>query len=184
MKTKFLFLIAVLLMACNTDYTPKPKAFIKLNFPEKVYEKLDVDCPFIFEFPVYSKLLKKKNSCSMDLTFPMQNGVLYISYFPLDDNLMSHTEQSRKLAYKHNVIAEGIREQLYINDSLNVYGVLFDYEGVTATAAQFYLTDSVSHFFRGALYFNTEVSDSILPINLFLKYDIKHLIETFHWKDK
>ena len=79
-------------MACNTDYTPKPKAFIKLDFPEKVYEKLDADFPFIFEFPVYSKLLKKENSCSMDLTFPMQNGVLYISYFTLDDNLMSHSE--------------------------------------------------------------------------------------------
>ena len=48
-------------MACNTDYTPKPKAFIKLDFPEKVYEKLNVDCPFIFEFPVYSKLFKKEN---------------------------------------------------------------------------------------------------------------------------
>ena len=48
----------------------------------------------------------------------------------------------------------------------------------------FILTDSVSHFFRGALYFNTEINDSILPINNFLKYDIKHLIETFHWKDK
>ena len=169
-------------MSCNTDYTPKPKAFIKLDFPEKVYEKLNVDCPFIFEFPVYSKLLKKENSCSVDLTFPMQNGVLYISYFPLDDNLMSHTQQSRKLAYKHNVIAEGIREQLYINDSLNVYGVLFDYEGITATVAQFYLTDSVNHFFRGALYFNTEVNDSIAPLSNFLKKDIKYLIESFRWK--
>ena len=184
MKTKFLFFIAVLLMACNTDYTPKPKAFIKLDFPEKAYKKLDTNCPFSFELPVYSQLLKKENSCSMDLVFPMQNGVLYISYFALNDNLMSHTEQSKKLAYKHNVIADRITEQLYINDSLNVYGVLFDYEGITATASQFYLTDSVNHFFRGALYFNAEVSDSILPINLFLKYDIKNLIETFHWKDK
>ena len=133
---------------------------------------------------MYSQPLKKENSCSMDLIFPMQNGVLYISYFILNDNLMSHTQQSRKLAYKHNVIANGITEQLYINDSLNVYGVLYDYQGMTATSAQFYLTDSVNHFFRGALYFNAEISDSILPMNLFLKYDIKYLIETFHWKDK
>ena len=92
-------------MACNTDYTPKPKAFVKLDFPEKVYEKLNVDCPFIFELPVYSQILKKENSCSVDLDFPMQKAVLYISYFPLNNNLMSHIEQSRKLAYKHNVIA-------------------------------------------------------------------------------
>ena len=79
-------------------------------------------------------------------------------------------------------MADGISEQIYLNDSLKVYGVLYDYAGVTATAAQFFLTDSINHFFRGALYFNTEVSDSILPINNFLKRDIKHLIETFRWK--
>ena len=184
MQTKFLFFIMVLLMACSTDYTPKPKGFIKLDFPEKLYEKLDLDCPFVFEFPIYSQLLKKENSCSMDISFPLQGGILYISYFSLSDNLTSHTQQARKLAYKHNVIANGITEQLYINDSLNIYGVFYDYDGMTATAAQFYLTDSTHHFFRGALYFNTEISDSILPINLFLKYDIKYLIETFRWKGK
>tara|TARA_B110000908_G_C10005308_1_gene336017 strand:- start:44 stop:598 length:555 start_codon:yes stop_codon:yes gene_type:complete len=184
MKIKFLFFIALLLMACNADYTPKPKAFIKFKFPDKVYENLDADCPFYFEVPVYSKLDKKENSCLMDLAFPKQKGILYISYFSLDNNLESHIQQSRKLAYKHNVMVDAIREQQYVNDSLKVYGMLYDYEGISATATQFYLTDSVHHFFRGALYFNTEVSDSILPINLFLKYDIKHLIETFHWKDK
>ena len=180
MKTKFFFYIVVVLIACNTDYTPKPTAFIKLDFPEKAYERLDIDCPFIFEFPVYSKLLKKENSCSMDLTFPMQNGVLYVSYFPLDDNLMNHTQQSRKLAHKHKIIANG----LIRNDSLTTYGMFYDYDQTSATSAQFYLTDSVNHFFRGALYFNTEVCDSILPINNFLKEDILHLIETFRWKDK
>jgi gliding motility-associated lipoprotein GldD len=118
------------------------------------------------------------------LEFPKQNGILYISYFALENNLKEHIHQSKKLAYKHNVIADAIREQQYVNDSLKVYGMLCDYEGISATATQFYLTDSINHFFRGALYFNTEVNDSILPINLFLKYDIKHLIETFHWKDK
>jgi gliding motility-associated lipoprotein GldD len=109
---------------------------------------------------------------------------LYLSYFALENNLNEHAEQSQKLAYKHNAIANAITEQFYVNDSLKVYGVLYDYDGMSATAIQFYLTDSVSHFFRGALYFNTEINDSILPINNFLKYDIKHLIETFHWKDK
>jgi gliding motility-associated lipoprotein GldD len=98
--------------------------------------------------------------------------------------LNAHVEQSQKFASKHNVIADAITEQFYVNDSLKVYGVLYDYVGMSATATQFYLTDSMNHFFRGALYFNTEINDSILPINNFLKYDIKHLIETFHWKDK
>ena len=184
MKTKLLFFVAVLFVACSADYTPKPKAFIKLDFPDKKYEKLDADCPFVFELPIYSQLNKNENSCLIDVSFPHQKGVLYLSYFALDNNLKEHTLQSQKLAYKHNVVVDAIREQQYVNDSLNVYGVLYEYDGISATSTQFYLTDSVNHFFRGALYFNTEVNDSILPINLFLKYDIKHLIETFHWKDK
>ena len=185
MNAKFLFLISVLfLMACDSEYTPKPKAYIKFNFPEKQYEQIEGDCPFSFEIPLYSELNSQENSCFINLNFPQLNGMLYISYFELNNNLEEHALQSSKLAYKHNVIADGISERVFVNDSLKVYGILYDYKGETATAAQFYLTDSVNHFFRGALYFNTEVNDSILPINLFLKHDIKHLIETFHWKDK
>ena len=184
MKHRILLLTLIMFVSCTDDYTPKPRAFSKLEFPKKEYHIIESKCPFSFELANYSVLIPIKKNCLFDIDFPELNGKLHITYLPLKNNLYEHTEQSRKLAYKHNVIADGITEQLYINDSLNVYGVLYDYEGMTATAAQFYLTDSVNHFFRGALYFNTEVSDSILPINLFLKYDIKHLIETFHWKDK
>ena len=184
MRIKRLLIFSLLLLACNSNYTPKPKAYIKFDFPKKEYEKIVINCPFDFEFPTYSQLKKKNDNCLIDIVFPNQNGVLYLSYFALENNLDEHTEQSQKLAYKHNVLADAITEQFYVNDSLKVYGLLYDYDGESATATQFYLTDSVNHFFRGALYFNTEINDSILPINNFLKYDIKHLIETFHWKDK
>ena len=183
MKSNLLLFLSVLLLSCNTDYTPKPKALIKIDFPKKEYEKIAINCPFYFELPLYGKLMKN-DDCLIDIVFANQNGVLYLSYFALEDNLNEHTKQSQNLAYKHNIIADAITEQFYVNDSLKVYGLLYDYDGMSATATQFYLTDSVNHFFRGALYFNTEINDSILPINNFLKYDIKHLIETFRWKDK
>ncbi len=173
-----------MLVSCAADYTPKPRAFFKLEFPKKEYYIIQSQCPFSFELANYSVLIAKKNNCLFDIDFPELNGKLYITYLPLKNNLHEHVEQSKKLAYKHNIVADGITEQLYVNDSENVYGVLYDYEEMTATATQFFLTDSINHFFRGALYFNTEVCDSILPINNFLKQDIKHLIETFRWKDK
>ena len=80
-------------------------------------------------------------------------------------------------------MADAITEQVYINKEFNVYGVLYDYKGMTATSTQFVLTDSSSHFFRGALYFNTEINDSILPLNVFLKEDVKRLIESFRWRN-
>ena len=100
----------------------------------------------------------------------------------MNGNLNQHIEQSRSLAYKHNNQADIISEQLYINKDRNVYGMLYDYEGITATSSQFYLTDSVKHFFRGSFYFDTEINDSIVPINNFVKEDIKYLIESFSWK--
>ena len=167
-------------MACNTDYTPKPKAFIKLDFPEKVYEKLDVSCSFIFEFPVYSQPLKKEDNCSMELSFPLQDGVLHMSYYPIKNDVLELIDDSRKRTYHHNLVGEGSIS----NSSLDAHGMFYDFGQGSAKAAQFYLTDSVNHFFFGALYFKTEVCDSILPINIFLKNDILHLIKTFRWKDK
>ena len=183
MSYKVLFLVLALFVSCAEDYTPKPRAFMKLKFPEKQYHTIEVQCPFSFEIANYSVVVPVNNDCLFDVDFPKLKGKLHITYLPLNNNLYQHTEQSRKLAYKHHVMADGISEQLFFNDSLNVYGMLYDYTGVTATAAQFFLTDSINHFFRGALYFNTEVTDSLLPINNFLKRDIKHLIETFQWKD-
>ena len=179
-----ILLFIILLLGCNSNYTPKPKGYVKFDFPEKEYEKLKNDYPFGFEFPIYSRLKRQDNSYFINLDFAHQNAVLYMSYFSLDNNLEEHLKQSERLAYKHNVIADRITEQLYINDSLNVYGILYDYEGETAVASQFYLTDSLKHFFRGSLYFNTGVKDSILPVNNILKYDVKHLIETLYSRDK
>lgn len=169
------------LFSCSESYTPKPRGFFKLSLPAKDYEAITVDCNFYFEKPVYSILEEIGKDCFFNLRFPDQDGVLHITYLPLKSNLLEHIEESRRLALKHNVMADAISESVYINDEYRVYGLLYDYEGVTASAAQFYLTDSINHFFRGALYFNTEVTDSLLPINNFLKADIRYLIESFRW---
>ncbi len=177
-----LILFFVLLISCDSTYTPKPRALFKLELPNKVYKKIITNCPFSFDIPTYAHIINKKDYCFFDIIFPAQSAKIHITYFPLINDLYAHTEESRRLAYKHNVIADGITEQLYVNDSLNVYAILYDYVGVTATSIQFSLTDSVNHFFRGALYFNSEINDSILPVNNFLKEDVRYIIESFSWK--
>ena len=181
MKNRLIFCL-VLLISCNSNYTPKPRALFKLELPNKTYKKIITPCPFSFDIPTYSHVISKKGFCFFDIIFPDQSAKIHITYFPLSNDLYAHTEESRRLAYKHNVIADGITEQLYVNDSLNVYAILYDYIGVTATSIQFSLTDSVNHFFRGALYFNSEINDSITPVNNFLKEDVRHIIESFSWK--
>lgn len=181
MISRTLFFLIICLFSCADNYTPKPRGFFKLELPSKEYIEINVPCDFIFEKPIYSVLKEVDQSCFYNLEFPEQGGILHITYLPLKNNLSDHIEESRSLAYKHNMRADAISESVYINTERQVFGLLYDYDGVTATATQFYLTDSVNHFFRGALYFNTEVVDSLMPINNFIKEDIKHIIESFRW---
>ena len=65
----------------------------------------------------------------------------------------------------------------------SVYGSLFMLDGESASPLQFMLTDSVSHFFRGALYYDCiPNADSLAPVTRYLKQDIVELIQSFEWK--
>jgi gliding motility-associated lipoprotein GldD len=65
----------------------------------------------------------------------------------------------------------------------NISGIFFHLTGNVATANQFFLSDTLHHFLRGALYFDaTPNEDSLGPVNAFLKEDMFHLINTLKWK--
>jgi len=79
-------------------------------------------------------------------------------------------------------VATGINDSV-IRTPNGVEGIYFSLGGNTATANQFFLTDSVKHFLRGALYFNAAPNaDSLGVVNDFLKKDLQHLINTLKWK--
>ncbi len=182
MNRLVLILICLILISCRENYTPKPRGFFKISFPEKEFQQFINKCPFTFKFPKYSSIESLEKDCFLNLNFPDYSSTLHISYFPIDNNLIRHSEESRTLAYKHSIKANSISEQLFVDQENKVFGIVYKYNGKTATALQFYLTDSIDHFFRGALYFNTEINDSIIPISNFLQDDIKLLIESFRWK--
>ena len=84
-----------------------------------------------------------------------------------------------------NVVAHAIPERAYTNEEAQVYGLTFDFAGNTATTMQFVLTDSVHHFFRGAVYFSAVPNeDSIAPVAAFVREDMLTLIESFRWREK
>jgi gliding motility-associated lipoprotein GldD len=94
--------------------------------------------------------------CWINIDFPEFRGRLHISYKRVDDNLVELMEDTRKLAFRHTVKADAIDERMFINEKDKVYGVMYELKGNTASAIQFFLTDSSSHFFRAALYFNVQ----------------------------
>jgi gliding motility-associated lipoprotein GldD len=182
MNKLWILLALIALIGCQNDYTPKPNGFARIDFPKKEIIKSNLNCPFEFKIPKYLNVINKKEHCWLDLYFEDFDANIHISYKKINNNIDKYIEQSRDLAYKHSRVAEAIKEQAFVNDSLNVYGLVYTYEGATASGIQFYLTDSTNHFVRAALYFNTAQNDSIIPINNFVTDDVYRIIESWKWK--
>ncbi len=178
-------LVAIFLISCSSnDSVPRPKGYFRIDTPEKSYKLYDDVCPFTFEIPTYSFMVKEKEEfCWLDIYFPQNEATIYLTYKEVHNDLNKHMEDSREFVYKHTVKADAIEETIYENDSLGVYGMLYNLKGNTASSVQFYLTDSTDHFLRGSLYFNVAPNkDSLAPVIDFIRDDIVHLMESFEWK--
>jgi gliding motility-associated lipoprotein GldD len=194
MKHKYcLCLVFAFLFSCNNTQTPKPRGFFRIDFPHKEYRFTNINVPYKFSVPVYSSITpdpdnpEKKNW--INVTIPQNKAEVHISYYNLRENnncnelfLYKLMEETRTLAYKHSVKANAIKEQLFINKEKKVYGTVYKIEGNAASPFQFFLTDSINHFIRGALYIRaTPDIDSLKPVIDFLEKDIIRLIETTTW---
>jgi gliding motility-associated lipoprotein GldD len=108
---------------------------------------------------------------------------LHLTYTALNSDLAKHIEESRRLAMKHIGKASKIDELLIERPSDRVYGILYDFQGETASDFQFFLTDSTDHFLRGALYFNVSPNkDSLAPVIEYVERDIRHLVGGLRWR--
>ncbi|MBL0152263.1 MAG: hypothetical protein IPP93_01775 [Chitinophagaceae bacterium] len=193
-KGLILLTTVFILFACNHDYTSgKRKGFFKIDFPQKAYQVFDQPgYPYTFEYPVYATVNKdstffdvKAGDWWINIDVPKLNGRIYISYKTIvnRNSFDSLVNDSYKMAYKqHSDISTKIADSLMVTPN-NAEGIYFSLGGNTATANQFFLTDSTKHFLRGALYFNsTPNEDSIGIVNDFVKLDLLHLINTLKWR--
>lgn len=185
-------LLWILITSCNSGYTIKQKGYYKIDFPRREYRLFDKPgYPYTFEYPVYGTVAqdtsffedKPENPFWVNIDFPQFNGKIYISYKDVrKNNFDKLINDAFNLTYKHSTKATGISDSL-MQTPQGVSGVFFKVGGNAATANQFFVTDSVNHFLRGALYFDaTPNEDSLAIVNDFLQTDMKHLINTLQWK--
>ncbi|HEY0261946.1 MAG TPA: gliding motility lipoprotein GldD [Chitinophagales bacterium] len=186
--TLFAAFFLVFLSACNGDYSPKPKAYPRVVYPEKKYETyVSPDCPFEFEKPVYAKIARdssNNNPCWINVEFPDFNGTINLTYKAITpkDNLPKLIEDAHKMSFKHAKKANYIDEVLIENKN-GVGGILYNVGGDAASNIQFFLTDTTHHFIRGALYFNNEPNtDSMAPVINFVRADLDSFLASFKWK--
>ena len=178
-------IMAMSFAGCKKSYTPKPRSYFGIDFPEKQYQPYISDCQYGFEVPVYATVIpfRGKEPCWINIDFPAYKGTIHITYKKLNNDLNQHVEDIHTLAYKHIIKADDIIEQPFAFPERKVYGMIYDIKGNTASSMSFFATDSSDHFLSGALYFRVIPNkDSLAPVISFFSADVKHLIETIYWK--
>lgn len=179
-----------LLSSCNNEYKPKPKAQLRLEYPEATYKRVAPNVPFSFDKNTFSnditsiKVDTRNNIVGVDLEYPQLKGTIYLTYKSVtEDNLIALIKDAQNLTQKHTMKADEIVEQPFINDDKRVFGMFYEVGGNAASQSQFYATDSTNHFISGSLYFYAKPNyDSIYPAAAYLKKDIKRIMESLEWR--
>ena len=205
--------LCLLVSSCNSTYTSKKTGYFKIDFPERKYVQFEKEgFPYTFEYPAYAQVIKDstyfdsnpENPWWINLDFPQFGGRIFLSYKIIGGKAMYKVKQANgaykdsigtnvfdkmvndafNLTNKNESIASSIKDSL-VHTPNGVSGVFFRVGGNAATAKQFFLSDTIKNFIRGALYFDvTPNVDSLRPVQDFLQADIDHLINTFKWTNK
>ncbi len=195
MKSKHLILLffPCVIAACNSDYIIKPRGYFKIELPKKNYQSFDkTGYPYSFEYPTYGTVMKDslffekktENPYWINIDFPQFRSRIHISYKNIGkNNFDSLVNDAFTMSYKQHTYKASAIEPKPFTTPNGIEGIFFTLRGNTATANQFFVTDTTKHFLRGALYFEaTPNEDSLRPVNEFLKKDLEHLINTIRWK--
>jgi gliding motility-associated lipoprotein GldD len=187
--------LAGIIPGCKEVPVPKPRGHFRIDMPQHKYASFNGmttennKVPFSFEYPVYGNLSfdeEYENERGwFNIEFPDYKARLYMTYKNINHDFDELMEQTYKMNVKNHISKADAISEKYFNDEENrIFGTLYDLKGNTATAVQFYLTDSTRHFLRGSLYFAAEPdADSLEPVIGYFREDIIHLIETLRWKE-
>ncbi len=170
------------LTACSGGETiPKPKAQLRLEYPQAVYQKVDLE-----HFSIEKSNLAKIEHISdkkINLVYPAMKAKIYLTYNSIDNNLEGLLRDAEKFTYEHTVKADEIITRDYINEKKRVFASINKVTGNAASQIQFHATDSIKHFLDGSLYFYAQPNyDSIMPAVKYLKKDVMHLVESLRWR--
>lgn len=188
-KKVYLGLLMVVMMACGTPPTPRPYAYYRITVPDTAYVPFDAQYPrYPYTFALSQNAVVQPRTDAeepywINLYYPSLDATIHCSYKPVNHNLRELTNDALEFVYRNASFASSIPERDYMHPEAQVYGVLFDLEGNTASSCQFFVTDSTKNFFRASVYCNCPPNaDSLAPVYEYLRKDVIRMVESFEWK--
>jgi gliding motility-associated lipoprotein GldD len=191
---RLLFLCSFMLIlagsvACESEYMPKPVGYNRIDLPEHSYQPLPDSFPYSFEYSKHAKLLNDTSWMAerywIQIHYPELNGTVQITYKPVKQSealLKEYITDAWTLTSKHQIKAYAIDESILTTRNNNI-AVVAELQGEVPSQFQYFITDSTTHFLRGALYFPIATkNDSLAPVIEYIKKDIVHMLETNRFK--
>src|SRR5690606_25348375 len=137
-KFSYLFLL-VLIWSCGDHLVPKPKAHLRLEYPEANYVEANVEAPFSFERNELATKISTKpiasatESYEVTIDYPLLKGRMYLTYQSAEnnqDNLTMLLKDDLTYATEQINNAHEIRPpQEYVDEISKVYGVYTEVRG-------------------------------------------------------
>ena len=185
--------IVVVTAACSSspDYVPKPKGYNRIDLPPHQYTSLNGEYPYQFEHSVHAVIrpdtFARAEPYWIYVYYPELRANVQLTYKSVNESPKKFQElinDAYKLASKHQIKAEAI-EEMVMKTANGKTANLFQLEGEVPSQFQFYVTDTTTHFFRGALYLPTATkNDSLAPVIEYVKEDMVHMINTLKWQEE
>lgn len=115
-KTFTLYSIAFLGMllalgSCKKETTPKPNAYLALNYPKQEYKSHENSYHhFTFDLNKTASV-KELKSTAFEVHYPEMKATIFMNYKTVDHNLDALLKDAQKLTYEHFIKADEIIEQ-------------------------------------------------------------------------
>ena len=177
-----LLIIFLILIGCEEFYLPKQKAYLAHQFSLPKYQMISSKCGYSFSMNSNSKISFDSN-CNAIINYDFLKADIFISNIKIKNNLeLIRYDFNQKISDNSSLVSS-INTSEFNNIDKNVFALYYSFIGNAPSNIQFYITDSISNFLTGSLYFNSKPNyDSLLPSISYVKNDIKKIIETFQWK--
>ena len=192
---KYFSLLLVIFIATSCNHTgnddvyyQKPKGYQRIDLPEHRYQVMNEKLPYSFEYST-SAVIRPDKSPEAEpnwiiVDYPKLNAMIQFTYKPLHGDLKkldAHVRDAYKLASKHQIRATSQKENI-VNFKNGRQAVVIEIEGEVPSHYQFYTTDTLNHYLRGAVYLKeATLNDSLQPVVDYLKTDARHILETIKW---
>jgi gliding motility-associated lipoprotein GldD len=176
-------------MSCTARYTPKPRGYPRLEPAAAEYAPLrHAALPFSFNVSTLATVETPPSGSAagwVNLAYPSLEAKIYCTCLPIAPSTLNRAfEESHILMTRQSKDAGSIDVSAYDDPVAKVYALLYELGGASASPIQFTLTDSATHFFRGALLYDCPAdADSLAPLTEYLRADVVELIQSFSWKD-